>query len=361
MIYLATSLFTIAERDFGFSLTAQIEKLGYTVYYPWRDAGDEELIEKFNGDMKRVNDEIVRRNLVAIRKCQQFIAVAEGADVESGTSMEIGFAHALGKKIRCLRTDFRTQGEKVGPVNIMISSPAEIIYTTVDELLDDLKKEYASNTPSVVSNIPLFYDEVANEYSDSKLHPTTALFKKTEEEYIKKILHPKTFRLAMDVGCGDGNFLLNVQAENKIGLDASVEMIKRHKEKLQTAQYILGDCTSLLVQDSCVDLLHASFLLDHLSEKDRLEFFNEANRVLSDEGLFILSTYAPQDILQQRDNTNSFVFESTTGKRFMVPSDFSSLKNLKSQLQENFRLDSHTNLPIENEGLSVDCYLMRKK
>ena len=142
MIYLATSLFTVAEREFGFSLTERIEKLGYKVYYPWRDAGDEELIKRFGSDMSQVNDEIVRRNLEAIRNCEQFIAVAEGSDVESGTSMELGFAHALGKRIRCLRTDFRTHGERIGPVNIMISRPAERFYSSVDSLVDDLGKEY---------------------------------------------------------------------------------------------------------------------------------------------------------------------------------------------------------------------------
>lgn len=264
MIYLATSLYTVAEREFGFSLTEKIEKLGYKVYYPWRDAGDEELIKIFNGDMSRVSDEIVRKNLEAIRNCEQLIAITEGSDVESGTSMEIGFAHALGKRIRCLRTDFRTQGEKIGLVNIMISRPADKFYPSVDELVDDLRKEYTSQ-PLTVESIH-FYNAVAHEYGDQNLHPTTALFKRTEESYMKNIVRGRKFDTVMDVGCGDGNFLLYVDAYKKIGLDSSVEMIKIHKSKLPAAQYILGYSSSLLVGDSTIDILHSSFLLDHLSD-----------------------------------------------------------------------------------------------
>jgi len=360
MIYLATSLFTVAEREFGFSLTDKIEKLGYNVYYPWRDAGDEELIKRFQRDMSQVNDEIVRRNLEAIRNCDQFIAVAEGSDVESGTSMEIGFAHALGKRIRCLRTDFRTQGERIGPVNIMISTPAEKFYTSVDELVDDLKNEY-SPSPLIVRNIPDFYNVIAHEYSDSNLHPTTALFKRAEEGYTKNLLSGKQFGTAMDVGCSDGNFLLYVDADKKIGLDSSIEMIKRHKSKLPTAQYILGDCSSLLVEDSTVDILHSSFLLDHLSEEERSMFFREANRVLSGEGIFLLATYSPEEILRLRDGDSSFEYVSSTGKRFNVPSNFMSLRNLREELESNFTLDNHNNVSTGQEGLSIDCYVMRKK
>ena len=340
MIYLATSLFTVAEREFGFSLTKEIEKLEYKVYYPWRDAGDEELIKRFNGNMSQVNDEIVRRNLEAIRQCEQLIAVVEGSDVESGTSMEIGFAHALGKKIRCLRTDFRTQGERIGPVNIMISTPAERLYASVDELVDDLRREYTSSVLTV-ENIPDFYDMVAHEYSDPNLHPTTALFKRTEEEYIKKVLCGKRFKTAMDVGCGDGNFLLNVEADKKIGLDSSVEMIKRHRSKLPTAQYIIGGCSSLLVGDSTVDVLHSSFLLDHLSDVERSFFFNEADRVMNEMGIFLLATYSPEPILKSRGSETLFEYVTSSGRKFNVPSDFRSLANLKEELGTNFTVDNY--------------------
>lgn len=360
MIYLATSLFTIAERQFCFSLTERIEKLGYKVYYPWRDAGDEELIERFKGNMSQVNDEIVRINLEAIRQCEQLIAVAEGSDVESGTSMEIGFAHALGKRIRCLRTDFRSQGEKIGPVNIMISRPAEKFYSSVDELVDDLRREYTSS-PLTIENISDFYDAVAHEYSDPNLHPTTALFKRTEETYMKDVVRGKKFNTAMDVGCGDGNFLIYVEADKKIGLDSSIEMIKRHRSKLPTTNYILGNCTSLLVGNSTVDVLHSSFLLDHLSDKERSLFFNEANRIMNEKGVFLLAIYSPEETLSSRDGKTSYEYVISTGRKFNVPSDFKSLINLREQLKSSFVIDNYNQVSTGQADLSIDCYVLRKK
>lgn len=360
MIYLATSLYTVAEREFGFSLTERIEKLGYKVYYPWRDAGDEELIKRFNGYMDRVSDEIVRRNLEAIKNCEQLIAITEGSDVESGTSMEIGFAHALGKRIRCLRTDFRTQGEKIGLVNIMISRPADKFYSSVDEIINDLRKEYIPQ-PLTVESIPDFYNAVAHEYGGQNLHPTTVLFKRTEEAYMESIVRGRKFYTAMDVGCGDGNFLLYVDADKKIGLDSSVEMIKRHKSKLPKAQYILGDSSSLLVGDSTIDILHSSFLLDHLNDVERSLFFKEAHRVINDRGIFLLVVYSPEALLKYRNGKASFEYITSTGKRFNVPSDFRSLLNLREKLEDNFAVDNYGQVSTGQVDLSIDCYVLRKK
>ena len=66
MIYLAGPLFTVAERRFGWSLTRRLEKLGFEVYYPWRDTGDERLIKRLGGDRKKAYTDIARLNLEAI-------------------------------------------------------------------------------------------------------------------------------------------------------------------------------------------------------------------------------------------------------------------------------------------------------
>ena len=50
--------------------------------------------------------------------CDAVVAVLDGPDVDSGTCIELGMAHALGKKIIGVRTDFR--GLEVDGLNIMI-------------------------------------------------------------------------------------------------------------------------------------------------------------------------------------------------------------------------------------------------
>jgi nucleoside 2-deoxyribosyltransferase len=49
----------------------------------------------------------------------------DGADPDSGTAWECGYAYAKGKPIVCYRTDFRITGDAAGaPYNLMLSESA---------------------------------------------------------------------------------------------------------------------------------------------------------------------------------------------------------------------------------------------
>jgi len=54
------------------------------------------------------------------------VAVIDGADADSGTAWEMGYAFALGKRVIALRTDFRSVGinEKV---NLMLEQSATVV------------------------------------------------------------------------------------------------------------------------------------------------------------------------------------------------------------------------------------------
>lgn len=66
------------------------------------------------------------------------VAVLDGADVDSGTAWEIGYAYAKGKPVLGLRTDFRTLGIE-GNVNLMIESSV-ILCKNMQELLNCLSE-----------------------------------------------------------------------------------------------------------------------------------------------------------------------------------------------------------------------------
>ena len=80
---------------------------------------------------------IFSKNETAIKSSDIIVAVVDGADVDSGTAWEIGYAYALGKPILGLRTDFRTLGIE-GTVNLMIERSAEL-FASIPELLNRLK------------------------------------------------------------------------------------------------------------------------------------------------------------------------------------------------------------------------------
>ncbi len=344
MIYLATSLFTAAEQAFSAALTKQIENLGYQVYDPWRDAGDESLIETWGADWPRINAEIARRNLRAIESCASVVAIVEGADVDSGVALEIGYAHALGKPVRLLRTDFRTQGPRIGPVNIMLGMTAEAFHTSVEALLADLRTLPVAH----------FYDLVAEEYSDGERHPTTQSFKQAEEAITAGHLAGRRFRAALDLGCGDGNFLYNVTADQRTGVDVSVEMIRRHHQRLPEASFLLADCQRPLPLAPSFDVIHCSFLLDHLQDVDAC--LREMRRLIADDGIVLLALYSPESF---QDGGDVLRYRTASGSVLPVYRSFRDFTDLSSRLIEFFQIEEKKTVPVRGGDLSFDYYILR--
>lgn len=67
------------------------------------------------------NARLAAENEAMIRRAAGLLGVLDGADVDSGTAAEIGFASALGKRIVGLRTDFRTISDNpAARVNLQI-------------------------------------------------------------------------------------------------------------------------------------------------------------------------------------------------------------------------------------------------
>ena len=65
---------------------------------------------------RRLNQQIGSKNEAAIRDCDWMLAVLDGVDVDSGTAAEIGFAHALRKRILGYRGDFRRSSDNEGAI-----------------------------------------------------------------------------------------------------------------------------------------------------------------------------------------------------------------------------------------------------
>lgn len=129
-VYLAAPLFSGAELDFNRKLRDEIKKAGFNVFLPQEDSNNIK-------DEKNRQKIIFDKNLAAIDKADILVAVVDGADVDSGTSWEIGYAYALGKPVLGLRTDFRTLGIE-GTVNLMIERSVALC-SGIPELLARLK------------------------------------------------------------------------------------------------------------------------------------------------------------------------------------------------------------------------------
>jgi nucleoside 2-deoxyribosyltransferase len=129
-VYLAAPLFSEAERTYNATLAALLEKNLFDVYLP-QDTGDDS--DRRNGPEQ---NRLFYKNLHALKESDSIVAIIEGADADSGTAWEMGFAFALGKPVVALRTDFRRVGHHEH-VNLMLEQSATVV-TTTDQLLQTL-------------------------------------------------------------------------------------------------------------------------------------------------------------------------------------------------------------------------------
>lgn len=129
-VYFAAPLFSEAELDFNRMLRDEIKNGGFSVFLPQEDSNN----VKDRDDRQMI---IFSKNEAAIKRSDIVVAVVDGADVDSGTAWEIGYAYALGKPVLGLRTDFRTLGIE-GTVNLMIER-STVLCKNIPELLNRLK------------------------------------------------------------------------------------------------------------------------------------------------------------------------------------------------------------------------------
>ncbi len=126
-IYLAAPLFSEAERAYNASLAALLREHFFEVYVP-QDVGDDshsrDLAE--HGCMFRSHRE-------ALDQADAVVAVIDGADADSGTAWEMGYAAAQQKPVFALRTDFRKVGD-FEHVNLMLEQSATLVRSR-DDLL----------------------------------------------------------------------------------------------------------------------------------------------------------------------------------------------------------------------------------
>ena len=124
-VYLAAPLFSEAERSYNSLLAGLLKKNLFEVYLP-QDAGDGSA-----GRGKREHERLFLMNKKALEQADIVVSVIDGADADSGTSWEMGYAHALGKPVFALRTDFRCVGTSE-KVNLMLEQSATVVTTPGD-------------------------------------------------------------------------------------------------------------------------------------------------------------------------------------------------------------------------------------
>jgi nucleoside 2-deoxyribosyltransferase len=127
-IYLAAPLFTKGEQDFNLSVCEYLKANGYQVFLPQQEC------------QKAEGKDIYQTCLSGLKSAAIVLAIVDGADADSGTCWECGYAVSQGIPVITVRTDFRVSGDTKG-FNAMIYYSAAKVIDGSDQLLAEIVSE----------------------------------------------------------------------------------------------------------------------------------------------------------------------------------------------------------------------------
>ncbi len=128
-IYFAGPLFSAAERDWNASLAAELRGAGHEVFLPQEQEPGKDAQGIFETDVGGID------------RADGLVAIMDGADPDSGTSWEVGYAYRK-KPIVLIRTDIRSGAGSGGAgYNAMLARSATIRIDAVAAAMDQVVRE----------------------------------------------------------------------------------------------------------------------------------------------------------------------------------------------------------------------------
>lgn len=130
-IYIAGPLFTQAEWLWNERLAAGLRERGFDAFLPQASA-----VPMLNGTIPFDPAALFRGNVEALSRSAAVVAVLDGADADSGTCWECGYAFARGIPVVGVRTDIRQSGDD-GALNLMLTqSCRSVVVASMDNRTD---------------------------------------------------------------------------------------------------------------------------------------------------------------------------------------------------------------------------------
>jgi len=113
-LYFAGPLFTTPERVWNAEVTAALRSAGHEVFLPQEQEPGKDAAGIFATDVGGID------------WADGLVAIMDGADPDSGTCWEVGYAYGCKKPVVLVRTDMRSMAGNAGEYNPMLTQAATV-------------------------------------------------------------------------------------------------------------------------------------------------------------------------------------------------------------------------------------------
>lgn len=143
-------------------------------------------------------------------------------------------------------------------------------------------------------------------YNEELFMESRELLKERKGIYIEKLDHhfntdKKESIIVVDLGCGTGEWLevLQENGYHSIGVDSNQAVVQKDKKLYPHLEVILQDSITFLKSQptNSLDVITSFHMVEHMEMIEVIELCNEAARVLKSNGLLIIETPNPLNVL----------------------------------------------------------------
>ena len=143
-VYLATPMFSQAEKDFNLKIAHLLEEFGYDVFLPQRDGLEAALLE--GKSEEEVVKMIFNLDYQQVMKADIIFMNIDGRVPDEGANVELGMGYAVGKRCYGFKTDTRSLEINLD-VNPLIGGCMIKMFKNFDgnALMNDIREYLKSN------------------------------------------------------------------------------------------------------------------------------------------------------------------------------------------------------------------------
>jgi len=226
--------------------------------------------------------------------------------------------------IKTLMTELKQKNEELSAIGYKLTDLQNQYSAAQNEFnytLNNVKKEIVKIDKQVVEwkkeivaaemrkkDIKVLLDDFYVKYNEKLLPDSRESVQTSYAPYIERLnsvysnVNDRAELNILDLGCGEGEWLETLANGNylsAIGVDNNNEVVNKMKRQYPNLKIIQNDAMKYLkkCQDNSIDILTSFHMVEHFELVDLLEFINECHRVLKKDGVLIIETPNPQNLL----------------------------------------------------------------